>query len=68
MIEDPGDALTLLLDRISRKLGIAEVKAEFSRFWKKELAERSYLNEIRFSRGRCKKLMDEVIPVANFLK
>jgi hypothetical protein len=68
MIEDPGDALTLLFDRISRKLSIAEFKVEFSRFWKKELAERNYLSEIRFSRARCKKLMDEVKPVANFLK
>jgi hypothetical protein len=37
-------------------------------FWRHETAERRFLSEIRLSKDPCKKLMDEIMPVARFLR
>ena len=57
----------MLLDRVSHKLPITEFRREISRFWRREPRQRKYLDQIRFSRGLCKKFMDEIVPVAKFL-
>src|SRR3954452_24991525 len=63
----PADELITLLDRVSHKLTIAAFRYEISRFWTRELQQRKYLDEIRFSRGACKKFMDEIVPIAQFI-
>ena len=63
----PADELNTLLDRVSHKLTIAEFRREISCFWRRELRQRKYLDQIRFSRGACKKFMDEIVPVAQFI-
>ncbi len=68
MPEHQTDELDQLLDRVSCKLSIQDFNRELSRFWTRELRQRKHLHEIRFSRGRCKKLMDEIQPVAKFLR
>src|SRR6185437_3378604 len=68
LMENITDELDRLLDHVSHKLSIQDFNRELSRFWKHELRQRKHLHEIRFGRGRCKKLMDEIQPVAEFLR
>jgi len=52
-----------LLRRISEKVSIGEFQSQIAQFWKQELRERSFLPEIRFSQGPCKKFMDDECPL-----
>lgn len=56
-----------LYDCISRKVSIADFREKLEEFWYYEVVEREFLPKIRLSGNPCKKLMDEVMPVARFL-
>jgi hypothetical protein len=67
MVTNSAHALEKLLGCVRQKLGISDFTDKLSEFWRHEKAERSFLSKIRLSEDVCKKLMDEVMPVARFL-
>jgi hypothetical protein len=66
MAENSASALDELYDCVRQGLSIFELESIFKDFGSCEIAKRQYLYEIRFSKDPCKKLMDEIMPVARF--
>src|SRR4029077_9602863 len=67
MAENSASALDELYDCGRQGLSIFEFGEHLQRFWLCEIAKRQYLYEIRFSKDPCKKLMDEIMPVARLI-
>ena len=68
MTSPSTDTIDRLLNRVSKKLTIAEFKNEIALFWKKEVVDRLLLQPIRFKEGKCKKFMDEIMPIFRFIQ
>jgi len=68
MAENSASALDELYDCVRQELSICKFRENLQKFWLCEIAERRFLSQIRFSKDPCKKLMDEIMPVARFLK
>ena len=68
MAENSASALDEFYDCVRQGLSIFEFREHLQRFWLCEIAKRQFLYEIRSSKDPCKKLMDEIMPVARFLR
>jgi hypothetical protein len=67
LVTNSARALVEFYGCISQKLSIPDFMDKLAEFWRYETVERGFLSKIRLSKDPCKKLMDEVMPVARFL-